>query len=150
MTISLLRSSTYPAPQQDKGKHHFRYAAYPHKGGYREADTVGVAKRFCSPVRWGGSGESTTPDEAWIKSDNPHLIIDTIKPAEDGNDVIVRMYESIGSRCNATLELASQLRSSQLSNTLEDSLAPIEFDHNRICVSLRPYQIMTLRLGVEC
>ena len=149
MSISLLRSSTYPDPEQDMGSHRFRYAAYPHADGWRQADTIGLAKRFCHPIRWGKSSGKNPIETAWIRSDNPQIVIDTIKPAEDGDDVIVRLYESFGAKCSAALETARPIKHAHLSNTLEDALSPIPVTENCIDIQLRPFQIMTLRLGLN-
>ena len=123
MAVSLLRSSTYPDPEQDMGVHRFSYAAYPHAGGWREADTMGHAKRFCTPVRWGRSAKTDPATPAWVSVDKPQVVIDTIKPAEDGEGFIVRLYESHGAKCSATLTFAHSVEQAYLSNTLEDRVA---------------------------
>ncbi|MFN3165473.1 MAG: alpha-mannosidase [Phycisphaeraceae bacterium] len=149
MTISLLRSSTYPDPEQDAGRHRFRYAVYPHEGTWREADTPNHARRFCSPVRWARSAKADPATPAWVRADKPQVVIDTIKPAEQGEGFIVRLYESHGAKCAATLTCARPIEHASLSNTLEDTLAQQPHDGRRVPIQLRPFQLMTLRLVVK-
>ena len=149
MAISLLRASTYPDPDQDAGVHRFRYAVYPHAGTWRESDTVGLAKRFSHPLLWARANEPAGEPQSWVQADNPRVVIDTIKPAEDGREVIVRLYESVGAPCKAGISFARPLSQAWLSNTLEDALAPIEHQGGRLDIDLRPYQILTLRVAFD-
>ncbi|HET8636986.1 MAG TPA: glycoside hydrolase family 38 C-terminal domain-containing protein, partial [Acidobacteriaceae bacterium] len=40
LRLTLLRSPTWPDPNADRGHQHFRYALYPHGGGWRQAMSV--------------------------------------------------------------------------------------------------------------
>lgn len=149
MAVSLLRSSTYPDPDQDMGVHRFSYAVYPHAGGWRDADTPSHARRFCSPVHWGRSAQAEPARPAWVSTDKPQVVIDTIKPAEDGDGFIVRLYESHGAKCSATLTFAQPIEQAFLSNTLEDRVAQKPHEGHKLSIQLRPFQLKTLRLVVK-
>ncbi|MEO0474493.1 MAG: glycoside hydrolase family 38 C-terminal domain-containing protein [Planctomycetota bacterium] len=149
MSISLLRSSTYPDPEQDKGTHHFRYAVYPHAGGWREARTYAWAKRFAHPLRWVPSSQPPEQTTPWVRCENDQVVIDTIKPAEDGKDVVIRLYEAVGARCNTALVVDKTIKHAYLSNTLEDKVSQVPFEPHRLEIQLRPYQLLTLRLGLR-
>jgi alpha-mannosidase len=74
------------------------------------------------------------------------VIIDTLKPAEDGDGFVVRLYESTGSATKARLAFGVPLRNVSLSNTLEDRLAPLAVEKNACRLDLGPFQIVTLRV----
>ena len=80
MRISLLRAPTDPDPEADQGEHEIRYAILPHRGGWQEAGVVGagagVRRAADSPAA--GSG-------AFAEVDDPALVLDTIKRAEDSD-----------------------------------------------------------------
>ncbi len=100
MRISLLRAPTEPDPQADIGRHVFAYAVMPHAGGWREAGVVGEAARFETPLRWApGAAEP----RSFLSVDDPNLVLDTVKRAEDSDALVVRLYEAHGARGTARL-----------------------------------------------
>ena len=79
-------------------------------------------------------------------SDVDHVIIETVKRAEDGNGVIVRMYECNRSRGLVRLNAGFPLESAHITNLLEETLETLEVDGRSITVFVKPFQIVTLRL----
>jgi len=73
-------------------------------------------------------------------------VIDTIKPAEDEDGWVVRLYESTGGRCAARLDFGVPVTEAWFSNTLEDRLAPLKVESEGVVLDLRGFQIATIRL----
>ena len=102
MTVSLLKSGTYPAKKADKGHHDFTYSIYPHSGDWRTAGTVREAEDL---VRGAYPFLSEKPISlSFASSDKDNVIIDTIKRSEDGSGIVIRAYEAHGERTKATIE----------------------------------------------
>src|SRR5207237_5562493 len=95
MRISLLRGTTVPDPEADLGEHRFAYAVMPHAGGWRDAGVVAEAARFETPLRW---APGSAPAGSWFAVDDPNLVLDTVKPAEDSDALVLRLYEAHGAR----------------------------------------------------
>lgn len=146
MGLSLLRGSESPDRNADIGVHRFRYALYPHLGDWREAETVAVAARFNRSLIWAKGPVHDILTKPLVSAEASNVVIDTIKPAEDGKGWVVRLYESHGGSVTARLEFGVTVRSVRLSNTLEDSGAAIPLDGNSCSLTLRPFQIVTLRV----
>lgn len=146
MTLSLLRGPLSPDPKADIGEHRFRYALYPHAGGWREAGTTREAICFNRPVCWANGEPAKILRAPLAVASSPNVVIDTIKPAEDGEGWIVRLYESTGSRTRTQLTFGTQVTRAHWSNTLEDRLSPISIEDNSVTLDVRPFQIVTLRL----
>src|SRR5207248_8963063 len=100
MRISLLRSPTYPDPDADQGAHRFAYAVMPHAGGWREAGVVAEAVRFETPIRW---APGAAQPRSLFDLDDPNLVLDTVKRAEDSDALVLRLYEAHGARGIARL-----------------------------------------------
>lgn len=146
MAMSLVRGSMQPDAHADIGEHRFRYALYPHQDDWRAAGTVGRAAAFNRPLLW-LQGEATGILAAPLVIAEPaSVVVDTIKPAEDGQGWIVRLYESGGGRVEATLAFGAKIGEAWISNTLEDRLAPAPLNAGRCNLRLRGFQIVTLRL----
>src|SRR3954447_20559725 len=121
------------------GGHVFAYALMPHAGGWREAAVVREGTLFNAPFRWGsGSGSIASVDD-------PNLVLDTIKRAEDSDAVVLRLYEAHGGRGTATVRLGLPFSQARLANALEDEGPPLEVEGDAIRVPYRPHQIVTVK-----
>ena len=109
---------------------------------------------------WSIADATTNEDYAFVTVDHPAVVVEAVKAAEDGSgDMIVRCYESFGGRAEATLAFDRWFPlfrrpdfSVRLTDFLEDDAPPepqpgLEvIDERTVRVSLRPFQIATLRL----
>ena len=82
MRISLLRAPTDPDPEADQGEHEIAYALLPHHGGWQEAGVVAEARAFAAPLLLGAG---TRRPRSLVPIDDPALVLDTIKRAEDSD-----------------------------------------------------------------
>ena len=141
MRISLLRSPSVPDPEADAGSHRFSYAVMPHPGGWREAGVVAEAARFATPLRWAsGAGEP----RSWLSVDDPNLVLDTVKRAEDSDALLLRLYEAHGARGRARLRVGWPVAEAVSCNLLEDAGEPLPLAGGVIELGYRPHQIISL------
>lgn len=147
MSLSLMRGTTSPDANADIGVHRLRYALYPHAGDWRAAGTVGKAACFNRPFLWSTGTLAPILCEPLVSVKASNVVIDTIKPAEDGRGFVARLYEVAGSTAQARLTFGVPIRSITLSNTLEDMLSAVPCESNGCVISLRPFQIVTLRVA---
>jgi alpha-mannosidase len=162
MRISLLRSPTMPDPEADQGEHRFAYSLLPHSVGLDA--TIREAYALNDPMivyAVGDEGRPTTDDRpptgdggrttthspsAFVSVDRPNIIIETIKRAEDGNGIIVRGYEGGRRRGPITLTAGFEVAEVWRTNVLEENQAALEANGNSVTFSVRPFEIVTLRL----
>jgi alpha-mannosidase len=145
MTVSLLRAPTYPDAEADQGAHRFRYALYPHAGDWRAAGTPALARAFNQPLRWVQAADGA-PSQPLFQVDQANVVIDTVKPAEDGRGVVVRLYEAHGRTVQARLTTVLECVEARESNIMEDDLGPLPLEGGRHCrLEMRPYQLRTIR-----
>jgi alpha-mannosidase len=144
MRISLLRSTSHPDPQADRGEHRFAYAVMPHAGGWQEAGVVGEAALFETPLRWlpGGS-----PPRSWFSVDDPNLVLDTVKPAHDGEGAVLRLYEAHGARGTARVHVPAAFTAAVRCNLLEDPEEPLGVHDGVVEVAYRPREIVSVLLS---
>jgi alpha-mannosidase len=72
--------------------------------------------------------------------------VETIKGAEDGNGLIVRLYESQRRRGQVRLHLGFELGGAWRTNLLEENQDALTPEGKTLKLSVRPYEIVTLRL----
>ena len=146
MSLSLLRGTASPDRHADLGTHHLAYALFPHAGDWRDAGTVGEAARFNRPVLWTRGEVADGLTTTLARTEPANVVIDTIKPAEDGDGWVVRLYEAHGSATNARLRFGPPVSRAWMSNTLEDRGAAVAVTDGGCELALRPWQVVTLRL----
>jgi alpha-mannosidase len=147
MSLSLLRGTMSPDATADIGVHRLRYALYPHAGDWRDANTVRKAHCFNRPLVWARGTAAEILHRPLAAIEPANLIVDTLKPAEDGKGFVVRLYESTGAATTARLMFGIPVRNVCLSNTLEDRLTELGIENNACQFEVRPFQIVTLRVA---
>jgi alpha-mannosidase len=146
LMISLLRSPLYPDPLADEGAHHFTYSVLPHAGDWSESNVVQEAFSLNSPL------VVTTGDArpGFVVAHGLPLGIGALKRAEDGNGLILRVYEPHGARGATILHFARPMRAVTSVNLLEDPVddeANIQVDGPKlVTLDFRPFEVKSLRL----
>lgn len=164
--LSLLRAPRYPDPETDQGRHRLRYALAP---GATIGDAVREGHRINLPERTvRGAGTSVAP---LVTSTGDQVVVEAVKLAEDrSGDVVVRLYESHGGRARTVLRTGFPVTSVTETDLLERPLdrasagavdteetetgktgigktEPVEGTEAEVALTLRPFRIVTLRLG---
>ncbi len=146
MALTLLKSSTSPNPIADREEHRFTYSLMPHAGGWREADTPGMAYRLNIPALCVAGGAEGAPYAPFASADAPNVIVESVKRAEDGDGVIVRLYECHGRRTATRLAIGFPATQAASCNALEDTLEKVILEGCEITCELRPYEIRSYRV----
>ena len=114
---------------QDQGLQTFRMVLVPHSGFWPDAGVVRIAEELVAPalVLYQGIHPGTRPQsQSFVSVDVPDVVISAIKMAEEGDALIVRLYETDGVDTTATLDL--------------------HFANSRWKGKLHPFEIKTLRI----
>jgi alpha-mannosidase len=142
LRISLLRSPKMPDETADMGEHRFRYAVYPHAGGFEDGGVVAQGLDLNVPLRL-----ETAVLERPFALDTPDLVLDTVKLAEREDALVVRLYETHGARGRARLEIGLDVAHATRANLLEDPEGePLPLDGGGLELDYRPFEIITLLL----
>lgn len=151
LRLSLLRSPISPDPHADEGKNEFTYSLHPHKGDWRDGETVQRAAELNSPLRTvvAQPHAGAMPKSAsFAKVDKKHVIIDTVKKAEDTDDIIIRLYEAYGQRGKVTLNLGVKPQAVSECNLMEEEDQAVEVNGSSICFQIKPYEIRTFKVKI--
>jgi alpha-mannosidase len=148
--LTLLRSPTIPDPVADFGGHRFVYSLLPHRGPWseitqREAYLLNDPIIVYQPAARPGWGQAARLDSL-VSTDAPNVILETIKRAEDGQGIILRLYESHRKRGPVKVRTGFNLEAAWVTNLLEENESALSFENNSLQIDLKPYQIVTLRL----
>ena len=145
MNLTLLKSSLAPDPTADKGVQTFTYALYYWTGSFGECDIVQQAYELNCPVmiRPGEAGETSI-----FNLDSPNIILETVKPAEDGTrDIILRLYESKRSFTYCVLSTVLPVNKVSQTDMLERFQKELTVIKGKISLEFRPFEVKTLRIS---
>jgi alpha-mannosidase len=162
--LTLLRSPKKPDPDADMGTHEFVFAYLPHQGGFTDSDVLEQAHELNSPpiVRpittppaksylsyfsvfedgnagAGGIGEQPDGELSSVK-------IEVVKAPEDGDGMIVRLYEAVGRTARIRLSSGLEWNSVTEVDLLERPMRkPFKKGLDTV-LKFSPYEIRTFRL----
>lgn len=145
MELTLLRASTSPAMRADNGTQHFAYALYAWEGSFLESDVIRQGYDFnVEPFL----AEGSLPSFEAVNIHNKNVILETMKPAEDGSgDIILRFYEAAGAAVDTKIDLHLPAEKIWECNMLEEEKKEL-WEKKDPCLHLtfRAFEIKTLRL----
>jgi alpha-mannosidase len=143
------------------GIHHVTYSILPMSAPFSAEVVVRSAYDLNQPLTTFGlvrsdsesslsvsNGKEHTPQQSLsaFSIDSPQIIIETVKLAEDGNDIILRLYEASGGSCSTTLRSIIPIGSVEETNMLERNPKPVSSGIHTVDLSFRAFEIKTLRL----
>ncbi len=142
LSLTLLRSSTWPDPQADIGQHQFTYVIYPHGGSWSEAEIVRRGVELNSPLQLVlASAQTGLAPSAHSFLDlgaaSEQLVLMALQPAHDHlGQVVMRCYEATGQVEICDLQNSLALEMGEAIDLLETPLS--DADQNQ---SVKPWQI---------
>ena len=154
LTLSLLRGSLYPDPGADEGEHRVTYSVFPHPGDWTEAGVVDEAFRLSSPliaVPVTGGDRSNLEMDHLLSVDGLSLSLGSLKQAEEGEGIILRLHEPHGARGTALLRFSRPVQRIERVNLLEEPAEGAEphlsDDGMEVRLDVRPFEVLTLRVN---
>ena len=152
LRLTLLRSTTSPDADADRGRHDFTYSLFPHAEDWRNG-TVAAAYHLndeviVRPVMERRTRVDVPAVAPLVAIDQPNVVIETVKRAEDGNGIIVRLYEHHRCRRRVALTAGFPIAHAERCDLLEQPHADesCTLEGNVVGFEITPYQIVTLRL----
>jgi alpha-mannosidase len=156
--LSLLKGAIFPDKDADRGRHRFTYSLLPHQGDWRAAQVVRRAYELNAPLfvmrdegRTTKAGEDGAPSfvlrpSSFVSTPTDHIVVETVKVADDGNGLIVRLYEAHNQRGPASLRFGQPVASAVETDLLERALGPLAVYGDEVHFHVRPFEIKTLRV----
>ena len=140
--ITLIKSSTSPDPHADQGEHIFTYSLLPHDAADRnvldhEAYALNTPLRL---LTCGGRSEASQ----FVSVQHNGIIIETLKPAEDGSGVIVRLFRVHGEASQTRITFASKVGEAFIVGFDERPLKEAEHDGKDVLITLQPQELASL------
>ena len=145
MQLTLIKCGTYPNEEADQGKHEFTYSLYPHSESFKRGGTINesyVLNRPMSAVTAQGGGK--LPSCGGVISTNcKNIIIETVKPSEDGNGVVIRLFDAWDKKSSPTVNLGFDAENIWLCDLMENKQEKLG-SGNSVKLDVKNFEIVTL------
>jgi alpha-mannosidase len=143
INLTLLKSPLAPDMNADKGTQVFTYSLFSWNGSLSTSGIVREGYELNCPVvtARGGVGQRSL-----IKVNSPHIILETVKPAETGaaDCFVLRLYESMRTATRCTLTLDMPLAGVEETDMREREPRPLPVADGKVSLEFRPFEIKTL------
>lgn len=145
ISLSLLRSPTYPDANADRGENSFRYAYFVWDGSFRDSGILAQAEDMnLRPVLADGTCELPPV----LSFSSPSVTAESVKLAEDGSgDLIARLYENSRGTADVTVSFPFPCSRVSVCDLEENRLRELPFENGSVTVGFTPFEIVTLRFA---
>jgi alpha-mannosidase len=98
-----------------------------------------------------GNKNGSLPDEfEFAQINQDHVLLETIKKAEEGDGWVIRLYEYQQKHCqHAQIDFGKNISKAFEVNLMEENPSPAQFDGNRLSFSITPFEIKTFKIWFD-
>lgn len=132
-----------------------RYSLTTHEGDWRKGDCARFGWAITSPFIvddvHGKKEGSLAPDTmSFCSVDKPNVLLTTLKQAEDGDGMIIRLIETQGKETTASVMLPHlAVTEAVVTNSVEENKGRAVFTKHQIQVNLRAFGITAVRIKTD-
>ncbi len=145
--LTLLRSPQDTDKEADQHQHDFTFAYYPHSGDLQNSDVLQQAHNLNSPLILHEVKE--LPEEkkfSYFKTSDSSVKIDTVKLAESGEGVVLRLYETRGRSTEINLSAYREWQEIIETDLLENGELALSEKSDNIDLLFEPFELRTFQI----
>jgi len=139
ISLNLLRSPVYPDKLADRGEHSFTYAIYASSDKNFQNEIVKNGYLLNNPLL---IFNDKVDFDSLVTSDKENILTETVKLAEDGSGIILRLYECTGESATAKIQANFKFDEALECDLLEQNARPVDLN----ALDFNPYEIKTILL----
>lgn len=149
LSVNLIRSSTFPDPYPEYGIHHVRIGV-----GIVDSlcnkDMFKASAGFVHPLPFvSGTGHTgILPKKAKMFTLMGDVKCSAIKTPEDGDGLVIRVYDANGKGSEVTMDFAKEVKSAALTDLTEmKNLGEVKVDGTKVTFAVGPHEVATVKVG---
>jgi alpha-mannosidase len=165
LDLDLLRSVPYPGPClvrddqvapgephhgfTDQGDHEFTYSLFPHPGDLQAGGVVRAGYELNVPLRpvvIERAGKTGPRERSWLAVEDPGVVVEAVKKAEDSDDFVVRLYEAHGRGVRTLARFGFPVAAVWEVDLMEEKPRAVRTRDGQAALSFGPFEIKTLKV----
>jgi alpha-mannosidase len=146
ISLTLLRSPVAPDPEADQGFHEFTYSFFPEEG-----DDISAIIKEGWDLNIPASAFEITSSELFkdplFVFSSEDVMVESLKIGEDGDSIVMRVWETKGAPLNTVLKLNSLFNFNRYSftNMMEDEISESEALSTQLILDFKGFEIKTIK-----
>ncbi len=141
LELALLRSPADVDPQADLGRQNYSYGFFCDNINFADSHLAELAEAIEPQIICRQGISSLSPSD--IQLGFSSLVLSSVKPADEGNAIILRYFEPVGKHTREQLFTSLPVTGIYKCNLLEEPLDQLD---NMQDIYVKPFEIITLRL----
>ena len=149
IAITWLKCAVYPNPEADKGEHNFTYSLYIHEDDHRKGASSREGYKLNNPMlgyEVGRQVGSVAHEYSFVKTNRENIFVEAVKKAEDDDGIIVRAYDAFGVCSSPEFDFGFEVREAYLADMSENVIEKLSVMDNKLTLSVKPFEIVTLKI----
>jgi mannosylglycerate hydrolase len=137
---------------QSLGDHEFGYFIYPHAGRWDEGEVHREVERLTVPIQLaqaGPHGGHLPQRQSFLEIKPTNLLLSALKQSEDGNALLLRIYNPTEERIEGKLKFFRKLKSVEEVTLEELPICKVKARGKTLKVRVESRKIATLRIELE-
>ncbi|MFF2480325.1 alpha-mannosidase [Paenibacillus sp. NPDC058071] len=146
MRLTLHKGGCHPDPRGDEGVHEVTYSFLPHNSGFQSETVIRPAYELNMPIL-ATEGRQAEGSGSLLQVAAPNVIVEAVKPAEEDDAYVVRLYEAERSAVTTKLTFGKAPVRAAITNLLEEELEELAVNEaGEATLSFRAFEIVTIKV----
>ncbi|MBQ7831383.1 MAG: alpha-mannosidase [Clostridia bacterium] len=149
LTITLLKSGSFPYDGASDDLPEFTYSLYPHGGDFREGGVVEAAyvlNRGLQAKAITKQSGNLSEEYSLVTCDTKGVFIETVKGADKGAGIVLRMFEAFKETKEVALRFGCDVKKAYICDMLENEETELVVENGRVVFPIKPFEIITLKV----
>lgn len=143
-----------PTPEaQCLGRHRYRFAVYPHRGPWRDADLFRRTAEHLVPVQALESAPTRGPEKprrSFLSLSSSSVVFSGMKQGEDGQSLVLRFWNPLDTPQEVSLHTVQRIRRAERITLEEKPVGPLAVsDGHSVTLTAEKKKIVTVGLWLE-
>jgi alpha-mannosidase len=150
MRLSVIHGATYPDPEADRGGHDLLYSLYPHKGTWKEANSIRRGYELNNPlmarVAMIHAGK-LPPAYSFVRVEPENVIASSLKKemGYDSRGLVMRLYEAYGKKTEMKITFPWPIEAVE-TDLMERPIRKLEASGDSLRLNIEPFEIKTIKI----
>lgn len=148
VSLTLMRSPRCPDEKADIGIHEFTYALLPHAGAFTVETVAREAYALNVPLTAVADASTTGTVSALdcCRVNNPNVIVESVKKAEEEQAAIIRLYEAGNTRGDVRVSFGQSVKRVYTCTLMEEEGESLKVRGDEVEFVINPFEIKTLKV----
>lgn len=149
LTVTLLKSGSFPYDGASDELPRFTYSLYPHGGDFRKGGVVEVAYVLNRPLvaqKVGKQAGTLREEYSLVTCLTEGVYVETVKGADSGDGTVLRMYEAFRETKTVRLQFGRAVEKAYICDMLENEQEELSVEKGGVSFTIKPFEIVTVKI----